>query len=290
MGTGFCIENLYDSEKINNYKHLRIKNIAINIITLNESKHLHRLKVIGKFLQNFVHPLLSPTLSHLSIQLNLENDKDIFLIEYGAYYCGDNIHHKRSCSTSSFSSENVVYESEQTPYYFINEDGARLSKLNYEKFFFNRDPTKYQKQVVKIQIKEALLEQYLIDNNNEMDKYRKKFIEGLKSVECEIKNKVTLGELMDHFRVVDWTADKYILGFHDCQNFAAEVIRYLKAIRINEYDTLRIREKELLPNCVIKALKENENLNELNIVGSIPVIGFWFDIGYKIGYSLNNYL
>ena len=291
MGTGYCIENICDFEKIDNYMNLRIKSIVINIITLDTSKHFHILKVIGKFLQNFFHPLLSPTLSHFSIQLNMENDKDIFLIEYGAYYRGDNIHHKTNSSfASSISSEYIGYVSDETPYFFLNEDGVRLSKLNYEKFFYNRDPTKYQRQVVKLQINEALLEQYLLNDDNEIEKYRKKYKDGLKSVECEIKNKVTLGELMNHFKGEEWTASKYILGFHDCQNFAAEVIRYLKAIRINEYDTLRIREKKLFPNCIIRALKENESLNEINILGQIPVIGLVFDIGYKIGYNLNNHL
>ena len=290
MGTGNCVENLYNSEQIDIYKNLRIKNIVINIITLDTSKRFHIIKVIGRFLQNFVHPAISPTLSHFSIQLNMENDKDIFIIEYGSYYRRDNIHHKTSSFSSSYSSEYIGYTYDETPYYFINEDGARLSKLNYEKYFFNRDPTKYQREVVKMQINEALREQYLLNGNNEMDKYKKKYKDGLKSIECEIKNKVTLGELLEHFKGEEWTAEKYILGIHDCQDFAAEVITYLKAMRINVYDTLRIREKKLFPNCIISALNENESLSEIKIMGHIPVIGLVFDIGYKIGYHINKNL
>ena len=61
----------------------------------------------------------------------------------------------------------------------------------------------------------------------------------------------------------------------------------LKGIRKYEYDQVRIREKKLLPDCVIRELKKNEEFNGINLMGSIPIIGFIFDYGYKIGYNLS---
>ena len=38
---------------------------------------------------------------------------------------------------------------------------------------------------------------------------------------------------------------------HNCQHFAAEVIKILKAKRIHDIDKVRTKEKEKLPNCII---------------------------------------
>ena len=46
---------------------------------------------------------------------------------------------------------------------------------------------------------------------------------------------------------------------HNCQTFAAEVVKILKAIRIHETDKVRVNEKFLLPNCIISALWHNED-------------------------------
>ena len=69
----------------------------------------------------------------------------------------------------------------------------------------------------------------------------------------------------------------YNLASHNCQTFGAEVIKILKAVRTNEYDKIRTREKMILPNCMIKALWDNEELSALNTLGRVPVFGLAVD-------------
>lgn len=47
------------------------------------------LKTLGKLASPFIHSALTPTLSHIAIQLNLENSDYIYVIEYGQYYSKD---------------------------------------------------------------------------------------------------------------------------------------------------------------------------------------------------------
>ena len=63
---------------------------------------------------------------------------------------------------------------------------------------------------------------------------------------------------------------------NNCQDFGAEIVKILKAIRINEEDKIRMREKMILPNCLINAFSENENSSTINTIGKIPVFGFFF--------------
>ena len=97
------------------------------------------------------------------------------------------------------------------------------------------------------------------------------------NIECDVKNKITLKELINNFHKENWEAKKYNLLTHNCQTFGAEVITILKAIRINERDKIRTKEKMILPNCIIKALWKNEDLSVVNTLGRIPVLGVGFD-------------
>ena len=291
FGTGLSTKTLYNEENIENYFNQRIKDIVIRTITLSKNAFFHMLKIVGKFIQNFITPILSPTLSHLIIQLNMENNKDIFLIEYGPYFAENNNPNLVNTGGSGFLKSNghMFVENNKNPYWFINKTGGvRISKLNYEKYFFNRDPSKYPKEVVELTISDAIEDQCfgVYEDYDELDKYRKVFKDGFKYVQCDILNKMTLGELWKEFKGVDWKAEKYVIGIHDCQTFAAEVIKKLRGIRKNEHDKTRMREKKLLPYCVINALKENEKFNTFNFIGTIPIIGFFVDIGYKIGYNI----
>ena len=242
FGTGLSTKIIYNEENIEKYFNQRIKNIVIRSITLSKSTFFHVLKILGKFLQDFITPILSPTLSHLIVQLNMENDKDIFLIEYGPYFA-ENI-------ASILNSIGPMFEEKnKNPYWFINNTGgARISKLNYEKYFFKGDPSKYPKEVVELTISDAIEDQCfgVYEDYNEMDKFRKVLKDGFKYVKCEILNKITLGELWKEFKGEDWKAEKYIMGIHDCQTFAAEVVRKLKGIRINEHDKTRMRGKNII--------------------------------------------
>ena len=102
-------------------------------------------------------------------------------------------------------------------------------------------------------------------------------INGTNIIKCDVNNKITLKNLIAQVNNEKWLAKNYNLLNHNCQDFGAEIIRILKAIRINEKDKIRTREKWLLPNCLIKALSENEDLSKINIFGKIPVIGLIFD-------------
>ena len=83
-------------------------------------------------------------------------------------------------------------------------------------------------------------------------------------------NKEFLGE--------KWEARKYNLSSHNCQDFAAELVKILNAVRINEKDKIRINEKKALPNCLINALTNNEESSTINTLGRIPIFGLFFDI------------
>ena len=55
-------------------------------------------------------------------------------------------------------------------------------------------------------------------------------------------------------------------------------MKILKAVRVNNRDKIRVKEKMILPNCMINALWENEDLSIVNTLGRIPVLGLGFDI------------
>ena len=61
----------------------KIKNIIIHNIPLSTSKSVTALRTIGKFISPLVHSALTPTLSHIAIQLNLEASNYVYIIEYG---------------------------------------------------------------------------------------------------------------------------------------------------------------------------------------------------------------
>ena len=100
----------------------------------------------------------------------------------------------------------------------------------------------------------------------------------LSIVKCDVNNKIIFRNLIDEIKGEKWLAKSYSLVNNNCQDFRAEIVRILKAIRINEEDKIRIKEKMILPNCLIKALSENEETSKINIIGKIPIVGFIFDL------------
>ena len=65
---------------------------------------------------------------------------------------------------------------------------------------------------------------------------------------------------------------------HNCQDFGAEVIKFLKATRKYDKDKIRTNEKMVLPNCIISVLQDNEKLSIINTLGRILIIDMGFDI------------
>ena len=103
-------------------------------------------------------------------------------------------------------------------------------------------------------------------------------------VECNIKNIITLEKLIKCFKSKNWEAEKYNVLTHNCQKFGAEIIKILNATRKHEEDKVRIKEKLMLPGCIISALWDNEELSKVNTLGRIPIFGYFHDLyqGFKM--------
>ena len=253
-------EKLLDIEK---YLNLTIKDIVIHSIPLKDNVIFSTLRLIGKRFQNLFHPKLTLTFSHIAIQLNLEND-DIFIIEYGQYLTEDSQIDR--CRETDNDNE----------YYYINKDGARLTKVNKEKYLNDENSRKYPLETI---LKIIASQNYHIPFEDfKFSMKEMGLFNGYHSIECNIKKRIQLKQLIEKFQDEDWEAKKYNVLFHNCQDFGAEIIKILKAIRKYDKDKIRTNEKMILPNCIISALWDNEDLSFINTMGRIPIIGMGFDI------------
>ena len=200
-----------------------------------------------------IHSALTPTLSHIAIQLNLEDSNFIYIIEYGQYI-----------SSSSNEQKNNNHS-----YYYINEDGARITRFSCDELKDRANDSKGQ------EISRLIAKEFYGEINEE--NYQK-ISKNYQRVECDIKNKISLRELCNNFKNENWSAKKYNVASHNSQTFATEIVKILKAIRIHESDKIRTNEKLLLPNCIIKALWKNEDLSLTNTLGRIPIFGLFHDL------------
>ena len=252
----------------------KINNLIIHSIPLSNSVITSYMRYVGKIYQPFVHPSLSFTLSHIAIQLNLENN-DIVIIEYGQYLTKDSDIKNGFFSSGSKSSETPRKDSNENLYYYINKDGARITKINKEKYS-NKNKNESINDIIQ---KIIAAEQYHIPYEKfEFTILSKGIVNGFQKIECNVNNKITLGELINNFKQEKWEAKYYNVLSHNCQTFGAEIIKILKAVRVNNRDKIRVKEKMILPNCMINALWENEDLSIVNTLGRIPVLGLGFDI------------
>ena len=235
----------------NDFEH-RIKNIVIHNIPLSTSKLMSSLKTIGKIMSPLIHSALTPTLSHIIIQLNLEDCNFIYFIEYGQYY-------------SNISNESMINNHSR---YFIKEDGVRITTILSDELNDGRSDSK--EAISRIIAKEFYSE--LKEENFQ------KIYKNFHRVECDVKNKITLRELCDNFKNENWSAQKYNAATHNSQIFGAKVVKILKAVRMHESDKIRTNEKILLPNCIIRALWKEEDLSLTNTLGRIPIFGLFHDL------------
>lgn len=114
-------KNLY----IGDLLYLKIRNLVIHCIPLSNNFITSYARGIGKYMQMTLHPALTFTLSHVAIQLNMEND-DIIIIEYGQYLTEDSKENTGilcSGSSGSGSSNNARKDFNENLYYYINKDG-----------------------------------------------------------------------------------------------------------------------------------------------------------------------
>ena len=275
----------------------KIDSLIIHNIPLSQSNSMTALRTVGKLVTPLLHSALTPTLSHISIQLILQNSDFIYVIEFGQYYSKDS--NLKNGSFSSSSSDKPRKSTNKHVYYYINEDGARITRLSRKEII--NELKKDRRFRFLLLFKEWDIKQELKDEIDDhlYDEVSKIIARGLigelkdpnifqeisndfLKVECDVKNKITLRELCNNFKNEKWLAKKYNVVTHNCQTFAAEVIKILKAIRINEHDKIRTNEKFLLPNCIIKELWHNEDLSLNNTLGRIPIFGFFYDIGYNL--------
>ena len=260
---------------LGNLLYTKINNLVIHAVPLSNSFFASYIRIGGKAYTPLLHPSLTFTLSHIAIQLNMENN-DILIIEYGQYITVDSeIKAGVFSSSGSNSSQNPRKDSNNNSYYYINKDGARITKVNKEKYFTSGHSYEDNCKVIS---KIIAAEQYGIPYDNfDFNIFKKGVVNGFYTVECDVNNKITLNELINNFRSEQWEAKSYNLATHICQTFGAEVIKILKAVRKNDYDKIRTREKMILPNCMIKALWDNEELSTLNTLGRVPVLGLAVD-------------
>ena len=252
---------------------IKINNLVIHAIPLAEGPLVSYARFIGKYIQVIYHPAVSFTLSHIAIQLNMDND-DILIIEYGQYITEES-EIKNGFGSCSKSSGNPRKDINENFYYYINKDGARITKIDKMKYHINSISDELTNEIV---CKIIASEHYKIPYDKfEYNSFRKGIVNGFHKIECDIKNKITLKELIDNFKSEEWEVKKYNLLNHNCQTFGAEVIKILKAVRINNRDKIRTREKMILPNCMIKVLWDNEELSTINTLGRIPIVGLAFD-------------
>ncbi len=275
ISTGKMTNNGQKNLDIENLLSIKINNLSIHSIPLSDSWLTSYIRYAGKVYQPLIHSSLSFTLSHIAIQLNLENN-DILIIEYGQYLTEDSDIKSGTALSGSKSSSDPRKDCNENSYYYINKDGARITKVEKEKYGIKDNSNE---SINKIIPKIIASEHYHIPYKEfDFNILKKGIVNGFHRIECDVKNKITLGELINSFKGENWEAKQYNLMSHNCQTFGAEVIKILKAIRINDRDKIRTKEKMILPNCIIKALWDNEDLSAINTLGRVPVLGLAFDV------------
>ena len=275
----------------------KIECIIIHNIPLITNGFMTGIRTLGKISTPFIHSALIPHLCHIAIQLNIEESDFIYIIEYGQYYSRDSLIGNSSFSSRSSNEPNISTNNHD--YYYINGDGVRLTRISEEEIINDlaTDPTvRFLSSFLEIPMnKDFMLRVRKGLYNFVAYKIAKRFYgeirdrnvfqqlsNDFKKVFCAVKNRMTLRELCMNLQNEKWRAEKYNFASHNCQIFAAELIKILKAIREEEEDKIRLNEKQLLPHCIIEALRENEDLSLINVIGRIPVVGLFWDIGLKI--------
>ena len=86
ISSGVLSNNGLELLTINNYLNLQIKDIIIHIIPLSIKSPMTVLRTASGILKQFIPCLYYPSLTHIAIQINLENCEDVLFIEYGEYF------------------------------------------------------------------------------------------------------------------------------------------------------------------------------------------------------------
>ena len=288
ISSGVLSNNGLELLTINNYLNLQIKDIIIHIIPLSIKSPMTVLRTASGILKQFIPCLYYPSLTHIAIQINLENCEDVLFIEYGEYFSEKTEilnESKKKNFSSSGSSKQPKPRFDENLYYYINNDGVRLTVITKDTI-----QKLINKKAQSFPFLDAIQREYIGDNYihyiiseiiaNQLYGEENIHDNGLNEffrVECNIENNVNLNQFIENFKGEKWLAKKYNVVFHNCQDFGCEVIKILKATRKYEIDRIRLREKVILPNCIVNALISNEGLTKKNICGRIPIFGFFHD-------------
>jgi hypothetical protein len=279
VSTGILTNNGKKTLNIDNILDLKIKDITIQIIPLSNDSNAKYIRNIGRFFQIILHPMLTPTFSHVAIQLNMENEKNIIVIEYGQYLSEEsNMEISSTISSGSQSSNNPRIQNDESSYWYINKDGARLTKINYDYILKKSSSDGITHEEIDFIVSKIIASYHYGISYEEVNSNAQYYTLNYFRVNCDIKEKMTLKELLTHFKDKKWNAESYCVLTNNCQSFAAEVIKVLKASRKNEGTKVRLFEKMILPNSLISALWDNEKLSLTNTIGRIPIIGLIHDL------------
>ena len=279
--TGMLTNNGLQLLNIDKYLDKKIKGLTIHIIPLSLDKKVNIVRGISSVIKIFTPVIFNPSLTHVAIQLFLEDCDDILIFEYGQYYSNESNLKKSIFSSSSNSSNEPRKCNNENIYYYINKDGARITIFTYDYLNkFEKIKGKYYDYPISDLITDLIKCQHYNISYDELKKHKLNYDQignRFDTVDCDVINKITIRELKDHFKGEKWLAKKYNVVFHNCQIFGAEIIKKLKAIRINEKDKVRANEKTTLPGCIINALWHNEKLSLTNTLGRIPIFGLFHD-------------
>ena len=274
--TGKLTNHGKNSLDISNISNLKILGLDIYSIPLSTSLFSDVMRGIGKVLQPFFHPVISPTFCHIALKLNLENLDDIVIIEYGQYLTEESLRYFDR-AISNLGSSDYRSENNKAKYYYIKKDVVRITKIEKKNRIINLTES--------VSVSEYLneVDNSILDRNSISKKLNQVNI-----IKCNVKKNMTLKQLINILSNEKWEANEYNVAKHNCQDFAAEVIKILKAVRINESDKIRLNEKYALPNCMIRSLSNNEEISKINILGRIPIFGLYFDIVFANRFVRNN--
>lgn len=273
---------------LDKYKNFIIKDIILHVIPLSLSKATGNLRTAVGIIKEFIPCITYPSLTHMAAQINLKNCNDILFIEYGEYFTkkSDLIKESKFASSSSFDKQPRKIL-DKFLYYYINDDGARITVItedNIKEYYQTNDAYTFsneEKELSDLNIP-RLVTRIIASQHYGIEKLPDHFelkgsFNNFYRVECNIKNEITLDKFIMHFKNEKWLAKKYNVAFHNCQDFVCEIIHFLEATRRNEIDRIRIKEKLLLPNCVVNSFIWNEGLTRINVLGRIPIFGYFHD-------------
>lgn len=259
------LDNKKTKDKVVSIMNLLIKNCSIKIIPYYNNSFINGVRFLGRGLQSLIHPaLFSKTLSHFAIQLNGENN-EIVILEYYKNFANSEL--SRNLESFSHGSFNVKISKENI-FWPIKNDGIKITKIDAKDFNHKNELEKSQK------ISDIIASNYY---GLSMDDYKQIDIsEQFNTIDCEIDKGMFLREIYSYFNKKEFLNNIY--DDDNGQGLVAEIIKLLKATRKNEKDKVRMREKSILPNCIITAFWDNEELTFNKVMGRVPILGFLYDL------------